>query len=172
MLASSIIDRTLSDSFPAGRPSGKQLQSLDHLGRFYSNRSRIEAKWAPLLPFTGNDYEGLVCAYFELIAGQDEYFFQRRPLDFECPVARRTLSGCWSDFVRTDNISPAAVSDFDEIRSYTYVLDNDGLLRADGRISWRVSGSRTRKRKLDRLKGAPCPTLRATAPSPCLAAGT
>jgi multiple sugar transport system substrate-binding protein len=76
--------------------------------------------------FQANDYEGLTCNFFELIAGQDDQFFTRRPLDFERPEPRRALT-MLVEFVQEDGISPPAVSEFDEIQSYTQMLDHDGL---------------------------------------------
>ena len=76
--------------------------------------------------FQANDYEGLTCNFFELIAGQDGKFFTRRPLDFERPEPRRALE-MLVGFVQQDRISPPSVSEFDEIQSYTQMLDQDGL---------------------------------------------
>jgi multiple sugar transport system substrate-binding protein len=80
----------------------------------------------PFYFFQANDYEGLTCNFFELIAGQDRQFFTRLPLDFERPEPRRALT-MLVEFVHNDGISPAAVSDFDELRSYTQMLDEDGV---------------------------------------------
>jgi len=76
--------------------------------------------------FQANDYEGLTCNFFELIAGQDDQFFLRRPLDFERPEARRALE-MLVDFVRRDRISPSAVTEYDEIQSYTQMLNENGV---------------------------------------------
>jgi multiple sugar transport system substrate-binding protein len=86
----------------------------------------MHRKDRPFYIFSGNDYEGLVCAFFELIAGQDDNFFKRPKLDFESPVVHTALR-MLVDFVRTYGISPSQVSEFDEIRSYRYLLDHDGL---------------------------------------------
>ena len=80
----------------------------------------------PFYFFQANDYEGLTCNFFELIAGQDDRFFDRRPLDFERPEAKRALT-MLVDFVHRDRISPAAVSEYDEIESYTQMLDQNGF---------------------------------------------
>jgi len=80
----------------------------------------------PFYFFQANDYEGLTCNFFELIAGQDDQFFNRRPLDFQRPEAQRALT-MLVQFVHADKISPPSVTEFDEIQSYTHMLNDDGV---------------------------------------------
>jgi ABC-type glycerol-3-phosphate transport system substrate-binding protein len=93
----------------------------------------------PFYFFQANDYEGLTCNFFELIAGQDDQFFLRRPLDFERPEARRALT-MLVDFVRGDRISPAAVTEYDEIQIIPGCSTKMASLCGDGPISSRVTG--------------------------------
>lgn len=85
-----------------------------------------KAKGWPFYLFQANDYEGLTCNYFELIAGQDERFFTRRPIDFERPEARTALE-VLVNFVGKDGISPREVCEYDEIQSYNRMLDGNGV---------------------------------------------
>jgi multiple sugar transport system substrate-binding protein len=66
------------------------------------------------------------CCLIRSELGQDRQFFTRLPLDFERPEPRRALT-MLVEFVHNDGISPAAVSDFDELTSYTQMLDEDGV---------------------------------------------
>ncbi len=111
---------------PAGEAMEKRLQASITWDEFIRIGRTMNRPDRPFYIFTGYDYEGLVCTFFELIAGQDEGFFKRPKLDFESPVAHTALR-MLVDFVRTDGISPAQVFDFDEIRSYRYLLDHDGV---------------------------------------------
>ncbi|RPH34899.1 extracellular solute-binding protein, partial [bacterium] len=111
---------------PDGESMQKQLQASITWDEFIRIGRGVNQKAHPFYIYTGNDYEGLVCNFFELIAGQDETFFKRSKLDFESPVAHTALR-MLVDFVRTYGISPAEVSDFDEIRSYRYLLDHEGV---------------------------------------------
>jgi multiple sugar transport system substrate-binding protein len=117
--------RDLLRRLPDGAMLEAQLRNSLSWEEFIRLGRRV-AGTKPFYLFQANDYEGLTCSFFELIAGQDRSFFERRPLDFEAPVARRAL-GMLVDFVRTDRISPPTVTEFDEIRSYTYTLDEDAL---------------------------------------------
>ena len=93
----------------------------------------------------------------ELIAGQDESFFQRRPLDFESPAARRALT-MLVDFVRADRISPPVVTEFDEIHSYNYTLDNDAVsVRGWPNFIESFRLSYPDQAKVDQLERAPLP---------------
>ncbi len=109
---------------PGGDSLGTRLRSSISWDEFV--RLGRTVKEHPFYIYTGNDYEGLVCTFFEMIAGQDENFFKRPRLDFESPVAHTALQ-MLVDFVRTYKISPPEVSEFDEIRSYRYLIDHDGL---------------------------------------------
>jgi multiple sugar transport system substrate-binding protein len=111
---------------PGGDSLERRLQSSITWDDFIRAGRSMRQKGHPYYIFTGNDYEGLVCTFFEMIAGQDEDFFKRSKLDFESPVAHTALQ-MLVDFVRTYGISPPEVSDFDEIRSYRYLLDRDGI---------------------------------------------
>jgi len=111
----------------------------------------------PFYFFQANDYEGLTCNFFELIAGQDDQFFLQRPLDFERPEARRAL-GMLVDFVRRDRISPAAVVEYDEIRSYTQMLNENGVfVRGWPNFIESYRLSYPDQEKLDLLDRAPLP---------------
>jgi multiple sugar transport system substrate-binding protein len=142
---------------PDGETLEEQLQSSITWDEFIRIGRTMKHQDHPFYVFTGNDYEGLVCAYFELIAGQDEGFFSRSRLDFEAPAARTALQ-MLVDFVRTYKISPPEVSDFDEIRSYRYLLDRDGIF-ARGWPNFLESfrDSYVNKAKLGQVKGTVLP---------------
>jgi len=116
----------LMRALPGGQAMEERLRASITWDEFVRLGRAARRNEHPFYLYTGNDYEGLVCTFFELIAGQDEGFFQRPKLDFESPVARTALQ-MLVDFVRTYGISPAAVSDFDEIRSYKYLLDRNAV---------------------------------------------
>jgi len=93
---------------------------------FVALRDRLRLKGEPYYLFQADDFEGLVCNYFELCAGQDRRFFARNTVDLKSPVAGRALQ-MLVDFVHRHGLSPPAVAEFDEIRSYQYLLDRKGV---------------------------------------------
>jgi multiple sugar transport system substrate-binding protein len=89
-------------------------------------RDRLQYRGKPFYIFQANDYEGLVCNYFELLAGRDKQMFARNTIDLHSPTARAALQQM-VDFVNKDNISPARVVELDENSSYRYMLDHDAV---------------------------------------------
>lgn len=91
-----------------------------------SLRPRLGFAGKPYYVFQANDYEGLVCNFFELIAQRDRHFFERSTLDFTDPSARAALVQM-VNLVRRNKMAPAEVVDFDENLSYLYLLDHNAM---------------------------------------------
>jgi multiple sugar transport system substrate-binding protein len=87
---------------------------------------RLHLPPGTLYTFQGDEYEGTLCNYFELLIGRDSLFFQREHLDFESPSARAALQ-TMVDLIYRYRAATPRVTEFDEIHSYTYMLDHDGL---------------------------------------------
>jgi multiple sugar transport system substrate-binding protein len=132
-------------------PTSISWDDFRALGRSYIKSGR------PFYLYQGNDYEGLTCNFFELIAGQDPSFFKRGNLNFESAPSRTALT-MLVDFVHRDRISPPEGADFDEIRSYTYALDHDAVaVRGWPNFIESYRLSYPDQRKLDQLRLAPLP---------------
>jgi multiple sugar transport system substrate-binding protein len=101
----------------------KQSITWDELARL---RSRLGFGSKPFYVFQANEYEGLVCNFFELLAQRDRQFFDRPVLDLRAAAARQALDQMVG-FVRTSGMSPLEVTDFDENQSYQYMLDHDAV---------------------------------------------
>jgi len=80
----------------------------------------------PFYAFQAKDFEGLVCNYFELLAGQVNVPFTKNVVHLDTPEAHTALQ-MMVDFVHRSGISPKAVAEFDENRSYDYMLKHEGL---------------------------------------------
>lgn len=89
-------------------------------------RERLGYTGRPYYIFQADDYEGLVCNFFELIAQRDREFFQRSALDFTAPAPRAALEQMVG-LVRRSKMAPPEVVDFDENRSYQYFLDDNAM---------------------------------------------
>lgn len=89
-------------------------------------RNRLGFAGKPYYIFQANDYEGLVCNFFELIAQRDRDFFERPALDFTAPAAREALEQMVG-LVRRSKMAPAEVVDFDENLSYLYLLEHNAM---------------------------------------------
>jgi multiple sugar transport system substrate-binding protein len=111
-------------------PDGADIEELLQHSITWEDFARLKGRLAhgsiPFYTFQANDYEGLVCNYFELIAGQDPQFFSSNAVDLRSPAARSALQ-MMVDFVHRFGMSPSRVTEFDENRSYAYMLDHNGV---------------------------------------------
>jgi multiple sugar transport system substrate-binding protein len=114
--------RKLSD----GREIEERIRNSITWEEFIRLKQRLAPGAGPFYTFQANDYEGLVCNYFELIAGQDPGFFAGHAVDLHSPAAQSALQ-MMVDFVHRYGLSPSRVTEFDENRSYAYMLDRDGM---------------------------------------------
>ncbi|MCK9409382.1 MAG: extracellular solute-binding protein [Bacteriovoracaceae bacterium] len=76
--------------------------------------------------FQADDYEGLVCNYFEIARSIDKDFFAGNSIDLKSPAARQALQ-LMVDFVYTQKIAPKNVVEYDENKSYEYMLQSDAV---------------------------------------------
>ena len=89
-------------------------------------RKRLGLDNKPFYIFQANDYEGLVCNYFEIIASLDRNFFKHNTIHLTGTTAKQALR-LLVDFVHTSNLSPLQVTEFDENKSYEYMLEHDAM---------------------------------------------
>jgi multiple sugar transport system substrate-binding protein len=79
----------------------------------------------PFYTFPADNYEGLICSYYELILNKDPDFFEGE-YKFRSSAAESSLQHL-VDIVNNRNISHRAVSQFRENSSYAYFIENNGL---------------------------------------------
>jgi multiple sugar transport system substrate-binding protein len=80
----------------------------------------------PLFLFQGDDFEGLVCMYFELVAALDKHNFKRNALHLTSPESVRALQ-MLVDFIHHKKISPPQVLDFRENECMASMLVNNAV---------------------------------------------
>lgn len=76
--------------------------------------------------FQADDYEGLVCNFLEMLAGQNKQLYENGVLQLNSPEAKNALK-LLVDMVHTYNMSPKAVSEFRDRTSDLYYIENNGL---------------------------------------------
>ena len=118
--------RDLLRHLPDGAVVEERLKKSITWDELVRLRTRLGFGKKPFYIFQANDYEGLVCNYFELVEQRDTDFINQRPPDLTRPSARIALK-TMVDFVRKECISPPEVTEFDEILSYRYMLDHDAM---------------------------------------------
>lgn len=80
----------------------------------------------PFYLFQANDYEGLICNYFEIVRSLDSNSFQDNTINLRSPSARKALEFL-VDLVYRYRLSPKQVVEFDENKSYEYLLEHDAV---------------------------------------------
>ncbi|NWF89320.1 MAG: extracellular solute-binding protein [Ignavibacteriaceae bacterium] len=80
----------------------------------------------PFYTFTATDYEGLICVFFEVLLSLNKNYFEQYGFNFNTIEAEKSLQ-LLVDLVNKYNISPKSVTEFTEVPSYQYFIQNDGL---------------------------------------------
>lgn len=80
----------------------------------------------PFYVFQADDYEGLVCIFLEMLAGQNKQLYENGKLQLNSPQAKYALK-LLVDMVHTYHMSPAVVSNFRDRTSDLYYMENNGL---------------------------------------------
>ncbi|MCF8259821.1 MAG: extracellular solute-binding protein [Melioribacteraceae bacterium] len=72
------------------------------------------------------DYEGLICSFMELVLSLKPDYFEENGFNMNTPEAKKSLK-LLVDLIHRYNATPQIVSEFTEIPSYEYFIENDGL---------------------------------------------
>lgn len=118
--------RDLLQRHSHARDIEERLKNSMTWDEFLGLRSVLAPDGRPFYIFSGKDYEGLVCSYLELLVGQLPSYSSATEIDLGTIEARKALQ-MMVDFVRTTGVSPPQVTDFDENRSYDFMLATDGI---------------------------------------------
>ncbi len=111
---------------PDAKQVEERLQKSITWEELFSLQHRLGMDNRPFYIFQGNDYEGLNCNYFEILASLDENYFRGNKIDLNTPTARVALQ-MLVDFIYKNKISPPIVTQFDENKSYDYWLENKAM---------------------------------------------
>ena len=94
-------------------------------GEFAAWRERIGWK-KPFYIFPAAEYEGLICVYMETLLSLEPSYFTLHGFDFNTRAAREALH-VLVNMINKEHLSPPQVTDFTEVPSYKYFIQNDAL---------------------------------------------
>lgn len=80
----------------------------------------------PYYVFPAADYEGLICSFNELVLSLKPNYFEDHGFNFNTPEAERSLQ-LLVDLINKYQVTPVAVTNFTEIPSYEYFLNENAL---------------------------------------------
>jgi multiple sugar transport system substrate-binding protein len=118
--------KDLLAKLPDAKQIEESLQNSITWEELIALQKRLGMKDQPFYIFQGNDYEGLNCNYFEILASLDENYFRGNNINLNTPTARRALQ-MLVDVIYKDKISPPVVTQFDENKSYEYWLNSNAM---------------------------------------------
>ncbi len=143
----------------------KKLKKSITWKEFISLKEKMGGIQNPFYIFPADNYEGLICSYFELILNLDRDYFNSGPITFNTPVAKKALR-LLVDLVNKYNMSPPAITEFKENDCYTYFIENDGVfLRGWPSFSKDYKNFTKNSGKEEYLEQAALPHFEGTAPT-------
>ncbi len=80
----------------------------------------------PFFTFQADSYEGLICFFTEMVAGQNANFMEGDKINLSTPEAMRSLQ-LLVDLVNRYKLTPPEVTHFKENQSYDYYLERNGI---------------------------------------------
>lgn len=87
---------------------------------------RCKVNNRPFYLFPADNYEGLICSFWETLAGQNQSMFHGDSVSLNTPQARKGLQ-LLVNLVNRYHLTPNVVTRFDEFQCYLYGLENDAL---------------------------------------------
>jgi len=111
---------------PDAPPIEKALRRSITWDELTALRDRLKYRGRPFYVFQGKAYEGLTCNHVEHVASRDRRAVPRDSFLLQTAAARGALDRLVR-LVRMDRVSPPGVVDYDEVRSYTAMLDSDAV---------------------------------------------
>ncbi len=118
--------RDIIRQLPDAQEIEKKLKSSIEWNELIALRQRLGYHDRPFYLFQANDYEGLICNYFEIAKGIDQGFLKNNSIDLRSKTSKIALQTL-VDFVQKEKISPWEVVEFDENKSYDYMLEHDAV---------------------------------------------
>jgi multiple sugar transport system substrate-binding protein len=80
----------------------------------------------PFFLFPANNYEGLICSYWEMLEGKKATIFDADSIRLDNPASIESVA-FMMDLIHEHKMTPAVVSEFNETKLYQYALENDAL---------------------------------------------
>ncbi len=80
----------------------------------------------PFFIFQADSYEGLLCIFTEMVAGQNREFMEGDKINLDTPEAKKSLQ-LLVDLVNKYKLTPSEVTHFKENQSYDYYLEKNGI---------------------------------------------
>ncbi|HLP17198.1 MAG TPA: extracellular solute-binding protein [Bacteroidota bacterium] len=138
--------RDLIRALPGGEAIDKRIRESITWEEFVGLKKYFPDR--PLFLFQGDDFEGLVCMYFELLAAMDKQNFRKNALRLTSPSSVKAV-GMLRDFVHVQKISPPEVLNYRENDCSDRLIAGDAVFMRNWPGVYRDVADNPIVRKLD-----------------------
>lgn len=103
----------------------KEINNSITWDRLIKLHKRLKNK-SPFYLFPAEDYEGLICSYFELVLNQNRNFFDTDSIDLTRIESRKALVQLYN-MIYKYNLTPPIITGFTEFPCHDFYIKNDGV---------------------------------------------
>jgi multiple sugar transport system substrate-binding protein len=118
--------RDLIQSLPNSAEIEMKLQNSITWEDFFKLSKEFNPKVNPFYIFPADNYEGLICSFYEMLLNQNDQFFHETSFDWKSEEVRNSIL-LLSDMINKYKISPPIVTDYRENSCYDYFLYEQGV---------------------------------------------
>lgn len=156
--------RDLLERFPDPAGLEARLQASITWEELISLRESEPDADFPLYLFPAKNYEGLMCSFVELLHGRNGSMFAGDSVQLNTAAARESLQ-LLSDLVNRYGVTPRAVTEYEEIDCYNFILDRKSLAVRGWPGFIRQFDQAGRSEVFPLLRRAPLPHFEGTEPA-------
>ena len=150
--------KDLIQRLPAHEEIEKKLKSSMEWDDFIKLGFQWKNEKLPFFIFPADKYEGFICFFHEIMSEKTSLdAFSGDTVNLELPKVRRSLNLIYN-FINKWDLTPSDVTEFDELESLNYALENDALF-IRGWPGYRIHHKYnvTHPEKLDLIEEIPLP---------------
>ncbi|MCW8849953.1 MAG: extracellular solute-binding protein [Melioribacteraceae bacterium] len=118
--------RDLIQELPNSEEIEEKLKNSITWEDFFELSKSFDQKINPFYIFPADNYEGLICSFYEILHNQNDKFFQKDTLDWKSEEVRNSIL-LLSSMINKYKISPQIVTDYRENSCYDYFIYNNGV---------------------------------------------
>ncbi len=118
--------RDYIQALPNGKKIEEKLKNSITWEDFFELSKSFDSEQNPFYIFPADNYEGLVCSFFEILLNHNEHFFKITPYNWNTEEVKNTFIHL-SNIINKYKITPQIVTDYRENSCYDFFIYNHGV---------------------------------------------
>lgn len=118
--------KDLIQALPNSEKIEEKLKNSITWEDFFELSKAFNPQINPFYIFPADNYEGLICSFYEILLNQNDQFFHEKSLDWKSDEVRNSIL-LLSDIINKYKISPEIVTDYRENSCYDYFISQHGV---------------------------------------------